>query len=72
MDALMHRRPFRTVNEGMPVALAPEAQPRSPSDRRIDGEGTPEWAWRQWQPLWGVPLTSLDELVPEGRRAASG
>ena len=70
MDALMHRRPFLTVNEGMPAGLAADESPlRSPSDRRIDGEGTPEWAWRQWQPLWGAPLTSLDELVPEGRRA---
>lgn len=70
MDALMHRRPFQTVNEGMPADLAAGESPlRSPSDRRIDGEGTPEWAWRQWQPLWGAPLTSLDELVPVGRRA---
>jgi LmbE family N-acetylglucosaminyl deacetylase len=70
MDALMLRRPFRNVNEGMSSGFASGESPlRSLSDRRIDGEGTPEWAWRQWQPLWGASLTSLDELVPEGRRA---
>ena len=38
------------------------------SHRRIEGAGTPEWAWRQWMPLWQVPPTSIDELVPDGSR----
>lgn len=36
--------------------------------RRIEGIGTPEWAWRQWMPLWQVPSVSIDTLVPDGTR----
>lgn len=38
------------------------------SRRRIEGTGTPEWAWRQWMPLWQVRPTSIGELVPDGSR----
>lgn len=57
MDALTLSRSFRDL-----------VRPPLPAPRRIDGEGTPEWAWRQWRPLWASALTSLDELVPAGRR----
>lgn len=71
MDALTHRRPFHDFSEApLPASQMPEGPLLGqPARRRIDGEGTPEWAWRQWQPLWGAPLTSLEELVPVGRRA---
>ncbi len=45
-----------------------DAGPALPRGHSLAGQGTPEWAWRQWRPLWASPLTSLEELVPDGRR----
>lgn len=70
MDALTRRRTLPTSTEHPPLSFRSlEDPPVLPaSDRRIEGQGTPEWAWRQWPPLWNRPLVSLEDLVPQWRR----
>jgi LmbE family N-acetylglucosaminyl deacetylase len=42
---------------------------RAPTDRRIEGEGTPESAWQGWARLAALPEVTPAELVPFGSRA---
>lgn len=48
--------------------LAPVVRP-APQAPRIEGRGTPESAWRHCKHLGGLPVTTLESLVPRGSRA---
>ncbi|MDH0865822.1 PIG-L family deacetylase [Mitsuaria sp. GD03876] len=70
MEAPTLRRSFSTAAaSAAPFFAEAEVAPApAAAERRIDGQGTPEWAWRQWPPLWGRPLVSLEDLAPQWRR----
>jgi LmbE family N-acetylglucosaminyl deacetylase len=67
MDALTLDHVIPDLRQTLPASeTTPSGQPVT--RRRIEGTGTPEWAWRQWMPLWHSPTASLDELAPVGSR----